>query len=97
MTNNPYGESIDGLYKCEPCTPTKPDGTVATRARTLMNLNKYMIIQLKTFGYDQVSRQPLKKIPKLQIEEQVDTILLGKLIFVQLFTILVILQLKDIM
>ena len=44
-----------------------------------MNFNKYMIIQLKTFGYDQATRQPFKKIPKLQIEEQVDTILLGKL------------------
>ena len=79
MTNNPYGETLEDLYKCENCRPTKPDGTEASRARTLMNLNKYMIVQLKTFGYDRMSRQPFKKIPKLHIEEQVDTILLGKL------------------
>ena len=80
MTHNEFGERLtgDNLFKCENCRRVKPNGTDANRGRTLMNLNKYMIVQLKTFGYGQISG-PFKKIPKLQIEEQVNTILLGKL------------------
>ena len=79
MTSNPYGERMDELYKCEHCRLTQPNGTEATRARTVMNINKYIIIQLKTFGYDQTTQQIFKTIPELRIEEQIDNILLGKL------------------
>ena len=42
-TNNPYGEMIDEPYKCEHCKSTHPCGTQATKAGTLMNINKYSI------------------------------------------------------
>ena len=79
MTNNPYGERMDELFKCLPCQSTKTNGTEATRARTLMNLKKYIIIQLKTFDYDRKSQRTYKTVPNLTIEEQVNNILLGKL------------------
>ena len=68
MTNVLYGEELDELYKCEHCRISKPDGTEATRTRTLINLNKYMIIQLKVFGFDQVEHVPYKIIPKLKTD-----------------------------
>ena len=76
---NRFGDKMDELYKCEHCKYSHPDGTLATQGRTVMNLKKYLIIQLKTFGYDQCFRQSFKSIPNLQIEEQVENILLGKL------------------
>ena len=76
MTSNPYGEIMDEPYACEHCCPIR---TTASRARTLMNVKECMIIQLKTFGYDQITRQPFKTIPKLVIEEEINNILLGKL------------------
>ena len=79
MTNNLYGQRLDELYKCENCKVTHRNGTEATQARTLMNFKKYLIIQLKVFGYDQREQRPYKKIPKLQIEEHINSILLGNL------------------
>ena len=81
MTNTQYGQRFDELYHCENehCRITKPHGAIATQARTLLNLSRYMIIQLKMFGYDQTKQKPYKAIPKLQIEEELSTILLGKL------------------
>ena len=79
MTNNPYGEILDELFKCEHCRLTHPNGTEATRNRTLMNINKYIIIQLKTFAYNQMTQQIFKTTPNLQIEEQIHNELLGKL------------------
>ena len=76
---NPSAQSMDEPYKCEPCQLSKPEGTAATQTRTVMNIEKYIILQLKTFGYDRISQQPFKRIPNLRIEEEVDNILLGKL------------------
>merc|ERR1712168_1625884 len=77
MTKDPYGERIKH-YHCENCITTKPRGTDATRSRTLMNINKYLTVQLKMFGYDQITGH-FKKNPILRIEEQVENILLGNL------------------
>ena len=57
MTNNPYGEEMNMLYKCENCRPAKPDGTKATRALTLMNVTKYLITQLKTKSLESLLKQ----------------------------------------
>ena len=78
MTNDPYGEMIEH-YQCENCRTTKPNGTDATRSRTLMNINKYLTVQLKIFGYDTTTGQHFKKNPILRIQEQVENILLGNL------------------
>ena len=79
MTNNPYGQRMDELYKCDSCKSTHPEGTVATQVRTLMSINKYIIIQLKTFGFDRYTKRSFKISPNIQIDEQIDNILLGKL------------------
>ena len=79
MTNTPNGQRMDEPYQCVPCRMSHPNGTDAIQARTLMNLSKYMIIQLKVFGYDQTEQKPYKIIPRLYIEEQITSILLGKL------------------
>ena len=63
-------------YACEHCNPVK---TVATRQRILMNAEKYIIMQLKIFGYDRICNRRFKIIPNLIIEEEIDNILLGKL------------------
>ena len=76
---NPRAEIMDVPFKCLPCQFSKPEGTAATRTRTLMNIKKYVIVQLKTFGYDRKSQDPFKRVPHLIIEEQVVNILLGKL------------------
>ena len=79
MTTSIHGQSMDELFKCENCVLTHPNGTAAVQARTLINIRKYMVVQLKTFDYNRTTQRPYKVIPKLQIEEQVNTILLGKL------------------
>ena len=76
---NPSAQMMDEPYKCTPCLLSKPRGTAASQTRIVMNIKKYIILQLKTFGYDRISQQPFKRIPNLRIEEQVDNILLGKL------------------
>ena len=76
---NRFGDKMDELYKCENCKYSHPEGTIATNGRTLTNFNKYLIIQLKTFGFDRCNRRSFKSIPNLQIEEQVENVLLGKL------------------
>lgn len=40
-------DDMDELYQCEHCKHTHPDGTLASQGRTLIYLNKYLIIQLK--------------------------------------------------
>ena len=79
MTNDPYGERMDELYKCNSCESSHPEGTEATQVRTLMSINKYIIFQLKIFGFDRDTNQSYKISPNLQIDEEVDNILLGKL------------------
>ena len=76
---NPSAQRMDEPFKCTPCQLSNPEGTAATQTRTVMNIEKYIILQLKTFGYDRISQQPFKRIPNLRIEEEVDNILLGKL------------------
>ena len=44
-----------------------------------MNLQKYVIVQLKTFSFNRFTREVSQNIPELIIEEQFDNILLGKL------------------
>ena len=79
MSSNIFGEKVDELYECKNCEVTHPNGTEARQVRTLININKFMIIQLKMFGYDQSKQELYKIVPKLKIEEQVTSILLGKL------------------
>ena len=59
-TSNPSGERMDELFKCEHCRFSKPDGTLANQVYTLMNLHKYIIVQLKTFSFI----DSLKKFPR---------------------------------
>ena len=49
MINDSHGEQMDEKYECKHCNPIKTD---ATRQRTLINAEKYVIIQLKIFGYN---------------------------------------------
>lgn len=81
MTNNPYGQRMDELYQCTACQQTRsnPNGTAPTRSQTLMNVKKYLTVQIKTFDYDRIHQQLCKKVPNLRIEEQIHNILLGKL------------------
>ena len=75
MINDSHGEQMDKRYECEHCNPIKTD---ATRQRTLINAEKYFIIQLKIFGYNGIT-DAFKIIPNLIIEEEINNILLGKL------------------
>ena len=52
-SNNPLGEKMDELYKCQHCISTHPNGTIAYQARTLIKVNRYIMIQLKTLTYDE--------------------------------------------
>ena len=77
MINDCHGEQMDKKYECKHCNPIKTD---ATRQRTLINAEKYVIIQLKIFGYnDAFDDGAFKIIPNLIIEEEINNILLGKL------------------
>ena len=82
MTNNLYGEKLDEPYQCEKCRSswigTPQNGTEATRSRNIININNYMIIQLKTFNYE-IGRGSYKTIPPLRIEQQIENNILGKL------------------
>ena len=78
-TNDPFGERMEELYKCEHCISNKPEGTAATKQITLMNISKYIVIQLKIFGYDNITGMRFKKNPMIRIEERFHSILLGNL------------------
>jgi ubiquitin C-terminal hydrolase len=78
IVNDCHGELLDGdnRYVCGHCNPIK---TVATRQRTLLNAEKYVIIQLKIFGYNRSMNRGFKIIPDLTIEEEITNILIGTL------------------
>ena len=72
-----YGKVMDGdkRYACEHYHPIK---AVPTQ-RTLLNAEKYVIMQLKIFGYNRSSNNHFKVVPNLVFEEEMNHILLGKL------------------
>ena len=76
MVSNTYGEQMDSLYACEYCEPIR---TIATQGRTLLNIEKYIIIQLKVFGYDEDTGRSFKIVPNLIIEEKFINVLLETL------------------
>ena len=78
IVNDSVGELMDGdeRYACKHCNPIR---TVATRQRTVLNAEKYIIMQLMIFGYNRNTNHRFKIVPNLIIEEEVSNILLGKL------------------
>ena len=51
MTMDEYGHVIDEPYQCIHYHPIRVQ---ASQNRTMMNVEKYMVIQVKIFSYDQV-------------------------------------------
>ena len=78
IVDDRHGELMDGdnRYVCEHCSPIK---TVATRQRTLLYAEKYVVMQLKIFGYNRDNNRGFKIIPDLIIEEEINNILIGTL------------------
>ena len=66
----------DERYVCKHFYPIR---TVSTRQRTVLNAEKYIIMQLMIFGYDRSTNGRFKIIQNLIIEEEINNILLGKL------------------
>ena len=50
MTTDEYGHGMDEHYQCIHCYPVR---TQAYHDWTMMNVEKYMVIQLKIFHYGQ--------------------------------------------
>ena len=70
-----YGHVMDEPYQCIHCHPVR---TQASEDRTIMNVEKYMVSQLKIFNYDdQVSKDFNKTVANLVIEEKIHNMLLG--------------------
>ena len=61
MTKDEYGHVMDEPYLCIHCHPVR---TEASQNRTMINVEKYMIIQLKIFNYDEVSKDFSETFPK---------------------------------
>ena len=74
QTSDAYGQIMDEKYKCDSC----PTRTQASQNRTLWNVEKYLIIQVKIFNYDKKKKVSMKTTPNLIIEEEFQNILLGK-------------------
>ena len=75
LITDPHREQMDSLYECQHCKPVR---TVATQERTLINIEKYIILQLKVFGYNKHTQSPFKIVPNLKIEEEITNLVLGK-------------------
>ena len=74
MTMDEYGHVMDESYQCIHYHPVR---TQASQNWTMMNVEKYMVIQLKIFKYDQISKDFSKTVANLMIQEKMHNILLG--------------------
>ena len=74
LTHDSYGQMMDELYDCSQC---KPNRTLATRNVTMMNVEKYLAIQLKIFKFDRNTQQPSKIVPNIFIDPEFTNELLG--------------------
>ena len=59
-TVNEYGHVMDEPYQCIHCHLIR---TQASQNQTMMKVKKHMVIQLKIFDYDQVSKDFSKTLP----------------------------------
>ena len=71
MRDNEYGHLMDEPYQCIHCYLIR---TQASQNQTMMNVKKYMVIQLKIFNYDQESKGFSKTVPHLVMEDKIHNI-----------------------
>ena len=74
MTMDEYRHVMDEPCQCIHCHPVR---TQAFQNRTMMNVEKCMVIQFKIFNYDQVFKDFSKTVSNLVIEEKIDNMPFG--------------------
>ena len=74
MTIDKLGHVMDEPYQCIHCHPIR---TQPSQNQTMMNVEKYMVIQLKIFNFDQVSEDFNKTVPNFAIEDKINNMVLG--------------------
>ena len=80
MTMDEYRHVMDEPCQCIHCHPVR---TQAFQYRTMMNVEKCMVIQFKKFNYDQLFKDFSKTVSNLVIEEKIITCLWGHFSFKQ--------------
>ena len=68
MAVDENGHVIGKPYQSIHCHPVR---TQAFQNRTMMNVEKYMVIQLEIFNYDPMSKDFSKTVPNLITEEKI--------------------------
>ena len=68
MAVDENGHVIGKPYQSIHCHPVR---TQAFQNQTMMNVEKYMVIQLEIFNYDPMSKDFSKTVPNLITEEKI--------------------------